>query len=58
MGDTMHTQTNGYDSAFMFDGRQDYSAPGKQPLRILALAAILPRQSTPLAGTAGSKMKG
>jgi len=37
MGDTMHTQINAYDSAFMFDVRLDYSNPANQPVRILAL---------------------
>jgi hypothetical protein len=37
MGDTMHTQINAYDSAFMFDVRLDYSKPANQPVRILAL---------------------
>ena len=37
MGDTMHTQINAFDSAFLFDVRKDYSNPANQPVRILAL---------------------
>jgi uncharacterized protein DUF839 len=37
MGDTMHSQINAYDSAFMFDVRLDYSKPANQPVRILAV---------------------
>src|SRR5262245_58224003 len=37
MGDTLHTQINAVDSAFMFDVRVDYSKPANQPVRILAL---------------------
>ncbi len=35
-GDTLHTQRNALDSAFLFDIRQDYSNPAIKPLRILA----------------------
>src|SRR5262249_11214027 len=36
-GDTLHTQANMLDSAFLFDVRVDYGAPGApQPIRILA----------------------
>jgi hypothetical protein len=35
-GDTLHTQRNALDSAFLFDLRVDYSVPANQPLRILA----------------------
>jgi hypothetical protein len=34
-GDTLHTQRNALDSAYLFDVRQDYSS-GLQPVRILA----------------------
>jgi hypothetical protein len=37
MGDTLHTQINAFDSAFLFDVRKDYSNPVNQPVRILAL---------------------
>ncbi len=36
-GDTLHTQINAFDSAFLFDVRLDYSNPANQPVRILAL---------------------
>jgi hypothetical protein len=36
-GDTLHTQRNGFDSAYLFDARVDYANPASQPLRILAL---------------------
>ena len=35
-GDTLHTQRNALDSAFLFDLRVDYSNPSNQPIRILA----------------------
>lgn len=35
-GDTLHTQRNAFDSAYMFNVNADYS-DGKQPMRILAL---------------------
>src|SRR5262249_42145845 len=35
-GDTLHTKRNAFDSAYLFDVRQDYSG-GAQPIRILAL---------------------
>src|SRR5436189_4693826 len=35
-GDTLHTQRNALDSAYMFDVRKDYSDPANQPIRILA----------------------
>src|SRR5262249_35671627 len=36
-GDTLHTQANALDSAFLFDVRVDYGAPGApQPIRLLA----------------------
>jgi uncharacterized protein DUF839 len=35
-GDSLHTQHNALDSAFMFDARADYSHPAQQPIRILA----------------------
>ena len=34
-GDTLHTQRNGFDSAYIFDVRTNYSG-GAQPIRILA----------------------
>ncbi len=37
MGDTLHSQINAFDSAFLFDVRLDYSKPANQPVRILAL---------------------
>ena len=36
-GDTLHTQRNAFDSAYLFDIRLDYSDPANQPVRILAL---------------------
>jgi secreted PhoX family phosphatase len=35
-GDTLHTQRNAFDSAFMFDVSQSYCGTGKQPVRFLA----------------------
>lgn len=35
-GDTLHTQRNALDSAFLFDLNTDYSDPKNQPVRILA----------------------
>ena len=35
-GDTLHTQRNALDSAFLFDLRVDYSNSVNQPIRILA----------------------
>ena len=35
-GDTLHTQRNALDSAFLFDVNVDYSNPANQPVRILA----------------------
>ena len=35
-GDTLHTQRNALDSAFLFDVRLDYSNSANQPVRILA----------------------
>jgi len=37
MGDTMHTQIDAFDSAFLLDVRKDYSKSSNQPVRILAL---------------------
>jgi len=36
-GDTLHTQGNALDSAWLFDVNVDYSNPANQPIRILAL---------------------
>src|SRR5262249_21046169 len=35
-GDTLHTQRNAFDSAYMFDVRLDYANPANQPVRIMA----------------------
>jgi hypothetical protein len=35
-GDTLHTQRNAFDSAYMFDVRKDYSDAANQPIRTLA----------------------
>ena len=35
-GDTLHTQRNALDSAYLFDVKTDYSQPLNQPVRILA----------------------
>ena len=35
-GDTLHTQRNALDSAYLFDVKTDYSQPLNQPLRVLA----------------------
>jgi hypothetical protein len=36
-GDTLHTQRNAFDSAFMFDVNAYFSNPATEPIRILAL---------------------
>src|SRR5437764_14541149 len=36
-GDTLHTQRNAFDSAYLLDVRRDYSSPVNPPIRILAL---------------------
>jgi hypothetical protein len=35
-GDTLHTQRNALDSAWMFDARLDYADPANRPVRLLA----------------------
>ena len=35
-GDTLHTQRNGFDSAYLFDTTADYSNPANVPLRFIA----------------------
>ena len=35
-GDTLHSQRNALDSAYLFDTRADYSQAGSEPIRILA----------------------
>jgi len=35
-GDTLHTQRNAFDSAYLFDLRTNYANPGTAPVRILA----------------------
>jgi hypothetical protein len=35
-GDTLHSQRNALDSAWMFDARADYSKPANKPLRLIA----------------------
>ena len=35
-GDTLHTQRNALDSAYLFDVNANYATPGLQPVRILA----------------------
>ena len=35
-GDSLHTQRNALDSAYLFDVRADYASEGAQPVRILA----------------------
>src|SRR2546427_350498 len=35
-GDTLHTQRNALDSAYLFNVRLDFSNPANQPIRILA----------------------
>jgi len=35
-GDTLHTQRDAFDSAYLFDLDVDYSVPGTEPVRILA----------------------
>jgi hypothetical protein len=35
-GDTLHTQRNGLDSAWMFDVEADYSSPSNKPVRFIA----------------------
>ncbi|MEO8053104.1 MAG: phosphatase, partial [Acidobacteriota bacterium] len=53
-GDTLHTQRNGLDSAWLFDLNTNYSGGGHQPIRILAqgrdVSATIDSQ---LSGSAG-----
>ena len=53
-GDTLHTQRNALDSAFLFDVNADYSNPANQPVRILAegrdASATLDSQFSGMAG--------
>jgi hypothetical protein len=35
-GDTLHTQRNAFDSAYLFDLDTNFALPGKQPVRLLA----------------------
>jgi secreted PhoX family phosphatase len=35
-GDTLHTQRNGLDNAWLFDVRRDYSNPDNKPVRFIA----------------------
>ena len=53
-GDTLHTQRNALDSAFLFDLNTDYSNPANQPVRILAegrdTSATIDSQFSGLAG--------
>jgi hypothetical protein len=58
-GDTLHSQRNALDSAFVFDARTDYGNPANQPIRILAqgrdAAATI---DSGLAGSPGFKNDG
>ena len=36
-GDTLHSQRNAFDSAYVFDVRADYGNPDNQPVRLIAL---------------------
>ena len=53
-GDTLHTQRNALDSAFLFDVNADYGNPANQPVRILAegrdASATLDSQFSGMAG--------
>src|SRR5262245_61807521 len=58
-GDTLHTQHNALDSAFLFDVRTDYSNPANQPSRILALGRDASSTiDSALLGTAGFRNDG
>ena len=54
-GDTLHTQRNALDSAYVFDVNADYSNPALQPVRILAegrdASATLDSAFSALSGT-------
>ncbi len=55
-GDTLHTQRNALDSAFLFDLNVDYSNPVNQPVRILPEGLTPQRLSIPsLVGSPDSK---
>jgi hypothetical protein len=58
-GDTLHTQRNGLDSAWLIDLNLDYSKPSNQPIRILAqgrdASATL---DSALSGTTGFRNEG
>jgi hypothetical protein len=58
-GDTLHTQRNALDSAWMFDVRVDYSDPANQPVRLLAEGRDAPATiDSALSGTAGFQNDG
>jgi hypothetical protein len=56
-GDTLHTQRNALDSAYLFDVRADYSG-GTQPMRILAEGRDASATLDSLFGTAGAGFTG
>ena len=58
-GDTLHTQRNALDSAWMFDARADYANPSSQPLRLIAEGRDAPATiDSALGGTAGFQNDG
>src|SRR5262249_61298936 len=58
-GDTLHTQRNAFDSAYLLDVRVDYSNPANQPIRILALGRDASATiDSALLGTAGFQNDG
>jgi hypothetical protein len=58
-GDTLHTQRNALDSAWMFDARADYAQPANQPVRIIAEGRDAPATiDSALSGTAGFQNDG
>jgi hypothetical protein len=58
-GDTLHTQRNGLDSAYLFDVTVDYSNPANQPVRFLAQGRDASATiDSGLSGTSGFKNEG
>jgi hypothetical protein len=58
-GDTLHTQRNALDSAWMFDARADYGDPSKQPVRLIAEGRDAPATiDSAVSGTGGFQNDG